>query len=80
MLVLVLCASMPEFVWTFCVGICLRLLCFGVIKLIKMGNTPSIPKESPLGHILDNWVKHSHEPMTKKDIYTIVIGCGPNIC
>ena len=69
------------------VGICLcllcwnlRLLCFGVIKLIKMGNTPSIPKESPLGHILDNWVKHSREPMTKKDIYTIVIGCGPNIC
>ena len=43
----------------FCVGICLDLLCFGVIKLIKMGNTPSILKESPLGCILDKWAKHS---------------------
>ena len=46
----------------------LRLLCFGVIKLIKMGNTPSIPKGSPLGCIVDKWAKHSHEPMTKKDL------------
>ena len=64
-LALVLCASMLEFV---CAGICLHLLCFGVIKLIKMGNTPSILKESPLGLILDKWAKHSYEPMTKKDM------------
>ena len=66
--ILVLCASMLEFVCAFCVGICLHLLCFGVIKLVKVGNTTSIPKENPLGHILDKWAKHSHEPMTKKDM------------
>ena len=59
---------MLEFVCAFCVGICLRLSCFGVIKLIKKGNTPSILKDSPLGHILDKWAKHSYEPMTKKDM------------
>ena len=52
----------------FCVGICRRLLCLGVIKLLKVENTPSILKESPLGNILDKWAKHSHEPMTKKDM------------
>ena len=59
---------MPEFVCAFCVGNCLHLLCFGVIRLIKVEDTPSVPKESPLGHILVKWAKHSHEPMTKKDM------------
>ena len=67
-LVLVLCASMLEFVCAFCVGICLHLLCFDVLKLIEMGNTPSILKESALWHILDKRAKHRYEPMTKKDM------------
>ena len=35
------------------VEICLCPLCIHVIKLIKMGNVSSIPKESSLGSILD---------------------------
>ena len=35
------------------VEICLHLLCFGVIKLAKIGNISSIPKESSLGYLLD---------------------------
>ena len=35
------------------VGICVHLVCFGVIKLIKMGNVSSILKERSLGCILD---------------------------
>lgn len=51
-----------------CVGICLRPLCPGATKLVEMGSTPSIPEESPLGHVLDKWGKYSLEPMAKKDI------------
>ena len=36
-----------------CVRICLHLLCFGAIKLIKMGSISSILKQNSLGHILD---------------------------
>ena len=35
------------------VGICLLLLYFGAIKLIKLGNISSILKERSLGCILD---------------------------
>jgi hypothetical protein len=31
----------------------LHLFCFGVIKLVRMGNISSIPKERSLGYILD---------------------------
>ena len=34
-------------------GIFLHLFCFGVIKLVRMGNISSIPKERSLGCILD---------------------------
>ena len=44
---------MLESVCAVFVGICLRLLHFGVIKLIKMGNVSSILKERSLGCILD---------------------------
>ena len=39
------------------VGICLHPLCLGATKLVEMGSTPSIPEESPLGHVLDKWGK-----------------------
>ena len=45
---------------------------FCVIKLIEIGSTPYIPKERPLGPILDKWAKYSHEPKTKKNMCTIV--------
>ena len=63
-----MCASRLQFVCAFCAEIFLRLLCLGVIKLLKVENTPSTPKERPLGNILDKWAKHSREPITKKDM------------
>ena len=51
----------------------LRVLCLGVIKLLKVENTPSIPKESTLGNILDKWAKHRGGSMTKKDMIDILL-------
>ena len=48
------------------IGICLSFLCFVVLELINMGNTPSVPKKSPLGCNLSKWAKYSCEPMTKE--------------
>ena len=33
-----------------------------------MGNTPSVPKESPLGRILNKWAIYSCSPMTKEEM------------
>ena len=46
-----------------CVRICLHLLCFGAIKLIKMGNISSIPKQNSLGHILDTLRSEEQWPL-----------------
>lgn len=48
------------------VGICLCFLCFVVLDFKNMGSTPSVPKEIPLGCILNNWAKYSCGHMTKK--------------
>ena len=38
-----------------------------------MGSTPStLKKYMPLRPILNKWAKYSHEPRTKKNMYTIV--------
>lgn len=54
----VIVASMLVFVCAVSNGICLYLLCSGVIKLIKMGITPSITKESLGEYRLDKWAKY----------------------
>ena len=57
-----------ESVCSFGIGICLCFLCFVVLRLINMGNTPTTPKESPLGHILNNWAKYNCGHMNKKEM------------
>lgn len=52
----------------FGIGVCWRLLCLIVLKLTDMGNTPSVPKESPLGACLKKMGKYSCEPVTKKKV------------
>ena len=52
----------------FGIGICLCFLCFAVFELINLGNTPSVPKERPLGHILNKWAKYCCGPVTKKEM------------
>lgn len=47
------CALVLKFMLVFLIEICLHLLCFGVINLIKRGNISSIPKKRSLGYILD---------------------------
>lgn len=49
----------------FSIGIGIFLCCV-VLELITMGNTPSVPKESPLGH--NKWAKYSCGCMTKKEM------------
>ena len=55
-------------VCAFGIGISLCFLCFVVLELINMGNTPSVSKESPLGCILNKWAKYSCGHMTKKEM------------
>lgn len=62
----VLCSFMMESVYPFGFGICLCFLCFVVPELLTMGNTPSVPKESPSGHILNKWAKYSKQNSTEK--------------
>ena len=50
------------------IEICLCFLCFVVLELINMGNTPSVPKKSPLGCILNKWAKYSYGSVTKKEM------------
>lgn len=50
-------AFIHDGICAFGTGICLYFLCFVVLKLINMGNIPSVPKESPLGHILNEKAK-----------------------
>lgn len=57
-----------ESVYAFGIGIYLCFLCFIVLKLVNMRNTPSISKESPLGHVLNSWAKYSCGHMTKKEM------------
>ena len=46
-------ASMLESVYVIFIELFLHLFSFGVIKLVRMGNISSIPKERSLGCVLD---------------------------
>ena len=65
-------ASMLESVHTIFVGICVRLLCFDVIKLIKMGNISSVTKERSLGHILDMLRSEEQRPPNGSQLNNLV--------
>ena len=45
-----------ESVCSFGIEIC-SCLCFVILELIKRGNTPSVPKDSLLGHILNGKIQ-----------------------
>ena len=55
------------------VEIRLHLLCFGVIKLIEMGNISSTPKESSLGHILDMLRSEKQRPMNGSQLCNLAV-------
>ena len=56
-----------------CVRICLHLLCFGAIKLIKMGNISSILKQNSLGHILDTLRSEQQWPLNGSQLYSLTV-------
>lgn len=64
-LLLFLCPFIMESVCPFGIEIC-SCLRFGIRELIKRGNTPPVPKDSPLGHILNKWARYRCGPMTKR--------------
>ena len=66
-----ICASMLEFVCAIFLGICTCLLCFGVIKLIKMGNISSILKESFLRPILIMLRSEEQWPLNDSQFYSL---------
>ena len=55
-LLLFLCPFTMESVCSFGIEIC-SCLCFVILELIKRGNTPSVPKDSLLGHILNGKIQ-----------------------
>ena len=55
-LLLFLCPFTMESVCSLSIEIC-SCLCFVILELIKRGNTPSVPKDSLLGHILNGKIQ-----------------------
>ena len=64
---------MLESVHTIFVGICVCVLCFGAIKLIKLGAISSVPKERSLGHILVMLRSEEQWPLSGSQLNNLAI-------